>query len=77
MSTGRALNGGCYIFSGLVIAILAIAGGSAPWQVWLLALVALAYGSYILFTRRSYWVTSYTYVIPFLAIAVGIGMLAH
>ncbi|MEV7323894.1 hypothetical protein [Streptomyces sp. NPDC093970] len=34
----------------------------------LIALAAVAYGSYIGLTRRSYWISPYAYVIPVLAI---------
>lgn len=64
---GRYINASCYAFSGVVILALEISKG---WdaKVTLIALAAVAYGSYIGLTRRSYWISPYAYVIPVLAI---------
>ena len=62
----RMLNGGCYATSGIVIFAL----GAHSIGTVLLALAMLGYGGYILLTRRSYWVSSVTYVLPILALAL-------
>ncbi|MFJ9635039.1 hypothetical protein ACIRU8_45840 [Streptomyces sp. NPDC101175] len=68
---GRYINAACYAISGVVILFLEASKG---WDVklTLIALAAIAYGGYIGLTTRSYWVSTYTYVIPFLAICYAV-----
>lgn len=70
MKVSRAINAFCYLLSGVVIIGLVVARPDVPagWQIWLIALVSIAYGLYIGLTRRSYWVSTYTYLIPVLAV---------
>lgn len=61
---GRYLNALCYVGSG--IALLALGSGAA---MVLVGLAMTGYGLYVAFTRRSYWVSTATYILPIFGIA--------
>ncbi|MBN0047129.1 hypothetical protein JS756_24085 [Streptomyces actuosus] len=72
---GRYVNAACYAITGMVILFLEASRG---WdaKLTLAALATLAYGGYVGLTRGSYWVSSYTYVIPVLVICYAVSNFA-
>jgi hypothetical protein len=63
----RCINAICYIFSGIFMLVLVAQKGGGAGIV-LVSLACIGYGVYIGLTRRSYWVSTYTYIIPVVAI---------
>lgn len=63
----RYLNAGCYLVSGVFL--LVIASGSALAVI--VSVIAIAYGLYVGLTRHRYWVSTYTYLVPLVLVAVG------
>ena len=63
----RYVNALCYAVTG--IAVLGLEAKSG-WSLMmtLVGIISLAYAGYVGLTKRSYWVSSYTYIIPVIAI---------
>lgn len=61
----RGLDAACYFITGIALVIFALAGPGGHSFIGVLAGAAcIAYGYYIASTRRSYWVSVATYLVP-------------
>lgn len=68
--TGRYFNALCYLASGICLFVAAgMKGGGAGWAI-ALGVASILYGLYVAFTRGSYWVSTYTYLLPVVLVAV-------
>jgi hypothetical protein len=70
VSLGRYFNAACYIVSGAVV--VGTPAGRSDTVILLLGILALLYGLYVALTRRTYWVSSFTYIVPVVLICIAI-----
>ncbi|WP_169585274.1 hypothetical protein [Antrihabitans stalactiti] len=54
--------------TGIAIIVFAANGNGVGVGGWFAALALIGYGGYIAFTKRSYWVSSYIYLVPIFGI---------
>jgi hypothetical protein len=76
-SISRILNALCYIIAGVASFVLAAQPGVGRGWPIVFGIGGVLYGLKILFTRSSYWVSSFVYVVAILAVSWAIGAVSQ